>query len=313
MKSPSLDRLATALVGALLAGCASQVKEVSKLPPPPPANPIHASEFPGLKHRIAIVKFDDKTGYGNNLFGAVDDLGGQGADVFAAHLVKTGEFVVIERQQLASLQSEAKLQGQESQFASVSALAFGAVTEFGTKTEWEDHGVSKTKVQTAHAKVSIRLVDPSTGVAFFSEFGEADATNESSQTLGFGGKAGYDATLTDKALNGAIAKLTGNILNSLRNLPWHAPILDVQPGIVALGAGKSSNVKVGTVVAIYKPGKKVLNKATNTTIELPGTVVGKAKVTALFGEGIAEGAMAEIVSSKEPVTTDMQARMEVSP
>lgn len=313
MSSPNSSLPLLALAGSLLAGCASEVREVSKLPPPPPANPVHSSEYMGLKHRIAIVKFEDKTGYGNNLFGAVDDLGSQASDVFAAHMIKTGEFVVIERQQMDALQSEAKLQGKETQLASVSALAFGAVTEFGTKTEWEDHGLSKTKVQTAHAKVSIRLVDPTTGVAFFSEFGEADAKNEASQTLGFGGKAGYDATLTDKALNGALAKLTGNILNSLRNIPWHAPIIDVQPGIIALGAGKSSNVKVGTVVAIYKPGKKVLNKVTNSTIELPGTIVGKAKVTTLFGEGIAEGAMAEVVSSKEPVTTDMQVRMEVAP
>jgi hypothetical protein len=231
----------------------------------------------------------------------------------AADLIQTGEFVVIERQQMASLESEAKLQGQQPQFTSVTALAFGAVTEFGTKTEWQDQGLTKTKVQTAHAKVSIRLVDPATGVAFYSEFGQADATNEASQTLGFGSKSGYDATLTDRALNGAISKLVGNILNSLRQIPWHAPVLDVQPGVVALGAGKSSNVKVGTVVSLYKPGRKVLNKATNTTIELPGTVVGKAKVTALFGEGIAEGSMADIVESSEPITTDMQARMEVSP
>ena len=302
--------IAVGAVALLLGGCASEVKEVSKLPPPAPVNSVHASENLGLKHRIAIVKFEDKTGYGNNLFGAVDDLGGQAADVFAAHLIKTGEFFVIERQQLPALQSEAKLQGQESQLTSVSAMAFGAVTEFGTKTEWEDHGLTKTKVQTAHAKVAIRLVDPQTGVAFYSEFGEADAKNEASQTLGFGGKSGYDATLTDKALNGAIAKLTGNILNSLRNLPWHAPILDVQPGLIAVGAGKSSNVKPGTVVAIYKPGKKVVNKATNTKIELPGTIVGKAKVTTLFGDGIAEGSMATILESSEPITTDMQVRKE---
>jgi len=311
--SSRLDRPILVLSAILLAGCASEVREVSKAPPPPPPNPIHPVDHPGLKQRIAIVKFEDKSGYGNNLFGAVDDLGGQAADALAADLIQTGEFVVIERQQMASLDSEAKLQGQQPQFTSVTALAFGAVTEFGTKTEWQDQGLTKTKVQTAHAKVSIRLVDPATGVAFYSEFGQADATNETSQTLGFGSKAGYDATLTDRALNGAISKLTGNILNSLRGIPWHAPVLDVQPGVVALGAGKSSNVKVGTVVSLYKPGRKVLNKTTNTTIELPGTVVGKAKVTSLFGEGIAEGSMADILESSEPITTDMQARTEVSP
>lgn len=294
----------------LLGGCASQVKEVAPLPPAPPAVSVASLQEAGLKQRIATVKFEDKTGYGNNLFGAVDDLGSQAADLFSAHMIKTGQFVVIERQELPALQNEAKLQGAEAQFASVSALVFGAVTEFGTKTEWEDHGLTKVKVQTAHAKVAIRLVDPRTGVAFFSEFGEADARNESSQTLGFGGKADYDATLTDKALNGAIAKLTGNVMNSLKALPWRAPILDVQEGAVAIGAGKSSNLRVGAILDIYKPGKKIMNKATNTAVELPGTVVGKAKVLSLFGQGLGEGAMCQVLNVAGTVTTDMDVRLE---
>jgi hypothetical protein len=195
--------------------------------------------------------------------------------------------------------------------ASVTALAVGAVTEFGTKSEWVDYGLSKTKVQTAHAKVAIRLIDPKTGVAFYSEFGEADARNESSQTLGFGGKSGYDATLTDKALNGAVAKLTGNMLTSLRARPWRAPIVDVQGNTIAVGAGKSSNLRPGMMLDIYKPGKKVQNKASNSTMELPGAVVGKAKVVSLFGEGLQEGAMCEVQGAQQPVTTDYEAHAEV--
>ncbi len=301
--------LALILASATFFGCASTIKEVSM--PLTPTQMTAARPYVGLKHRIAIAKFEDKTGYGNNLFGAVDDLGGQAADVLSTHLVKTGEFVIIERQALPELQKEAALQGQQPQLASVTAIAVGAVTEFGTKSEWVDHGLSKTKVQTAHAKVAIRLIDPKTGVAFFSEFGEADARNESSQTLGFGGHAGYDATLTDRALNGAVAKLTGNMLISLHARPWRAPIVDVQGSTVAIGAGKSSNLKPGMFLSIYKPGKKVHNKASNTTMELPGTVVGRVKVATLFGEGIGEGAMCEVVASQESITTDFEAHAEV--
>jgi curli biogenesis system outer membrane secretion channel CsgG len=297
---------------ALSLGCASTVREVSAPPAPVSAMAGPPRPFLGLKHRIAIAKFEDKTGYGNNLFGAVDDIGNQAADILASHLIKTGEFIILERQSLPELQKEAALQGQASpQLASVTALAVGAVTEFGTKSEWVDYGVSKTKVQTAHAKVTIRLVDPKTGVAFFSEFGEADAHNESSQTLGFGGRADYDATLTDKALNGAIAKLTGNMLSTLHGRPWRAAIVDVQPGTIAIGAGKKSNLKPGMVLDVYKPGKKVHNKLDNTTMELPGSVVGKVKVTSLFGEETAEGAMCDVISSKEPITTDFETRAEV--
>lgn len=295
----------------LMGGCASQVHEKMVVPTPPPAVTVQEAAKPGLRHRLAIAKFEDKTGTANNLFGSVNDIGGQAADALTSHLIKTDEFVILERQNLKALENENALQGNTSQFVGVTALIFGSVMELGNKTEWMDAGLSKTKVQTCHAKVAIRLVDPKTGVAFFSEFGEADAKNQTSQTLGFGGKSDYDATLTDKAINGAIAKLTGNIMNSLHALPWKAPILDVQDGTVMIGAGKLSGVKVGDVLQIYKPGKQVKNKATGAMIELPGKSVGKIKVASLFGSDIlSEGAACTVVQTSETPTTDMEARME---
>ncbi len=298
----------------LLGGCASQVREKQVQPTPPPAVSVQEAAKPGLRHRIAIAKFEDKTGTQNNLFGAVNNVGGQAADALASHLIKSDEFVVLERQNMKELESENALQGRESQFVGVSAMIFGAVTELGNKTEWVDAGLSKTKVQTAHAKVTIRLVDPKTGVAFFSEFGEADAKNQASQTLGFGGKSDYDATLTDKAVNAAIAKLVGNIMNSLHSLPWKAPILDVQDGAIMVGAGKQTGLKTGDVLQIYKPGKQVKNKATGAMVELPGKVVGKIKVASLFGNDIlTEGAVCSLIQSTEAVTTDLEVRMEQTP
>lgn len=310
----SRNEILALLVPIALAGCASEIHEKAVQPPPKPlVSPLEALK-PGLKHRIAIAKFEDKTGTSNNLFGSVNDVGGQAADALAAHLIKTGEFVVLERQNLKDLENENKLQGKESQFVGVTALAFGSVTELGNKTEWEDAGLSKTKVQTAHAKVTIRLVDPKTGHAFYSEFGEADAKTEASQTLGFGGKAGYDASLTDKAVNGAIAKLTGNILNSLRALPWRAPVIDVADGVVTLGVGKSTGVKVGDRLQLYKPGRQVKNQATGANIELPGKVIGTLKVDNLIGTDVlSEAALCSVENSLEKATVGMEARMEVKP
>ncbi|MEN9306398.1 MAG: hypothetical protein RL173_330 [Fibrobacterota bacterium] len=311
-----MSRSKVVWIGALLmlGGCASQVREKAVAPTPPPAVSVKEAAKPGLRHRIAVAKFEDKTGSQNNLFGSVNNVGGQAADALASHLIKTDEFVVLERQNMKDLESENALQGNTSQFIGVSALIFGAVTELGNKTEWVDAGLSKTKVQTAHAKVTIRLVDPKTGVAFFSEFGEADAKNEANQTLGFGGKSGYDATLTDKAVNAAIAKLVGNIMNSLHALPWKAPILDVQDGVVMVGAGKQTGLKVGDMLQLYKPGKQVKNKATGAMVELPGKVVGKLKVNSLFGTDIlSEGAACTVAQSTENVTTDLEVRMEQTP
>jgi hypothetical protein len=192
----------------------------------------------------------------------------------------------------------------------VTALIFGSVTEFGTKTEHVDKGLAKSKVQTAHAKVTIRLVDPSTGQAFFAEFGEADAEKESNQVLGFGASAGYDATLTDKALNGAVTKLTGNVLKTLKGRPWKAPILDIQAGQVFIGAGARANLKVGQTLAVMKPGKTVKNPSTGALIELPGTRTARLKVESQFGDSdLTDGSLCSIVEGSD-IKTDYHVILE---
>jgi hypothetical protein len=179
----------------------------------------------------------------------------------------------------------------------------------GTKTEWTDAGLSKTKVQTAHAKVAIRMVDPNTGVAFYSEFGEANATNESTQTLGFGGKSGYDATLTDKALNGAITKLIGNMLNSLRAIPWSASVLDAQEAAVFITAGERTGVKIGQLLSVEKPGKKIKNPATGAMIQLPGTEIAQIRVVSQFGTNhLDEGSVCTVVSGG-PIEKNYQVKL----
>lgn len=288
--------LLSLMVMSVLSGCASQVRKVPIENSAPTKEVPLVEEKTGFKHRVAIAKFEDKTGYGNNLFGQINDLGSQSSDMLASHLIKSKRYVVIERKHLNDLNSENDIQGRKAEFANVSALVFGAVTEFGTKTEWVDAGLSKTKKQVARAKVSIRLVDPQTGVAFYSEFGEASATNEATQTLGFGGKATYDATLGDRALNGAIVKLVGNMMQSLDQQPWKTSIIDVSNGII-IGAGASSGLKKGDVLEVRGAARKIKNPATNSTILVPGDVVGKIRVVQLLGRGdLDQGAICDVVS-----------------
>jgi curli biogenesis system outer membrane secretion channel CsgG len=258
---------------------------------------------PGLKYRVSIAKFEDKTGYGSNLFGVIDDLGKQAADILASHLVKSGRVILVERQELEAVKAENALQNKEMPKSVVwsNALILGAVTEFGTKTDYQRAVFEAKKMQTAEAKVTIRMVDPETSVAFYSEFGHAAATKEATMKLGYGGASDYDATLSDKALNGAIVKLVNNILNTLINRPWEARIIDIQADKVFINAGERTGLKVGNKLDVVQPGKKVKNPASNATIQLPGTVVGMLEVESLFGTSeVDEGSVCKIVSGEKP-------------
>ena len=271
---------------------------------------------PGLKYRVAIAKFEDKTGYGSNLFGVIDDLGKQAADILASHLVKSGRVILVERQELEAVKAENALQQKEMPKSVVwsNALILGAVTEFGTKTDYQRSAFETKKMQTAEAKVTIRMVDPETSVAFYSEFGHAAATKEATQKLGYGGASDYDATLSDKALNGAIVKLVNNLLNTLINRPWEARIVDIQSDKVFINAGERTGLKVGDKLDLVQPGKKVKNPTTNATMQLPGTTVGLLEVESLFGTSdVDDGSVCKIVSGGKPTLENIVRMHEVKP
>lgn len=258
---------------------------------------------PGLKYRVAISKFEDKTGYGSNLFGVIDDLGTQAADILASHLVKSGRVILVERQGLDAVKAENELQQKEMPKSVVwaNALILGAVTEFGTKTDYQRAVFEAKKNQTADAKVTIRMVDPETSVAFYSEFGQASASKEATMKMGYGGASDYDATLSDKALNGAIVKLVNNILNTLINRPWEARIIDIQSDKIFINAGERTGLKVGDKLDLVQQGKKVKNPTTNAMMQLPGKVVGLLEVESLFGTSdVDDGSVCKIVSGEAP-------------
>jgi curli biogenesis system outer membrane secretion channel CsgG len=316
-----LTKFFSALIGAslILSGCAANQYHLDASPTAPSATTEKTvtPAFTGIKHRIGIAKFEDRSGYGTNLFGVVEDVGVQASEILTNDLVATGAFTVIEQRNLKTLVDEkAAMQagliadpGQiaDKPFLGVTAFIFGTITELGTKTAWNDAGLSKTKVEIAHAKVSIRMVDPQTGVAFFSENGEADVKNQSTQTLGFGGRIGYDGSLTDQAISRAISTLTAKMVAGLQSRPWKTNVLEVQDSILYIGAGKSTGLRVGDNLVVMNPGRRILNSETGSTFQLPGTLVASAKVISQFGAGAAdEGSICSISSKTQEVQKDFE-------
>jgi curli biogenesis system outer membrane secretion channel CsgG len=294
------------VLGLALAGCGAgpRVQRTEAAPQATrAAGELDYSQYrlAGPKRRVAIASFTDKTGYGSNLFGRADDLGKQAADMLASHLIKTGQFILLERENLGALLDEQKLQGATPEelgqgFIGVNALIFGAVTEFGVKTTGSEGVFSKSRVQTAHCKVTVRLVDPRTGQAWYSAFGEANAENEINEVMGFGGRASYDATLADKALNAAIVKLLGNVINELGNQPWRGAILDLQEGQVFVNAGARIGLRVGDILVAERPGKLVRNPQTGGMVQLPGREVARLRVDSQFGSSeLDEGSVCSLV------------------
>jgi curli biogenesis system outer membrane secretion channel CsgG len=201
-------------------GCVSRsVQEgVADRGPQVVAAPLPQAE----RMHVAIARFTNESTYGSGLFtdASGDRLGKQAADLLAKHLVGTQRFLVVERQDLGRLRSEADLKGvtpEEFQRSLVGAdaLILGSVAELGRETTGGMWLIGKEKTQRARARVVLRLVDAKTGTVFYTEEGSGEATVSATSTLGFGGTAGFDATLEGKAIDAAIVNMLNNVVRSL--------------------------------------------------------------------------------------------------
>ena len=205
----------------------------------------------------------------------------QALDILSSKLAASEKFILLDREDLDILVSEA---GEGMNKIGADYIILGSITEFGRKTEGEQKVFSSTKTQTVEAGVSIRLVEASTGLIIYSDEAKGYAETSSKQTMGIGGTAGYDATLSDKAISAALSQLVENIINKCMDKPWKSYILSVDDGTYIISGGASQGLVAGDKFNVYKKGKVVKNPQTGMDVELPGTKIGEITILTSFGD-----------------------------
>jgi curli biogenesis system outer membrane secretion channel CsgG len=251
-----------------------------------------------LKRKVAIGRFTNETRYGKTFLVDAnnDPLGKQVSDMLSTRLVASQKFLVFERPDIDKVKAEQSIT-HESGLVGVDALVMGSVTEFGRSTTGKSGFLSGTKVQTAHAKVEIRLVDVRTGYIFFTASGTGDASTESGEIAGFGSKADYDATLNDRAIGAAISDVQNSLITKLEERPWRTDILKVDGRQLYLSGGERQGIQVGDTLNVLKAGEKVKSGQSGFDITLPSKAVGQIRIVSRFGDNETnEGAVADIVS-----------------
>ena len=251
-----------------------------------------------LKRKVAIGRFTNETRYGKTfqVDANNDPLGKQVSDMLSTRLVASQKFLVFERPDLDKVKAEQSIT-HESGLVGVDALIVGSVTEFGRSTTGKSGFLSGTKVQTAHAKVEIRLVDVRTGYVFFTASGSGDATTESGEIAGFGSKADYDATLNDRAIGAAISDVQNSLISKLEERPWRTDILKVDGHQLYLSGGERQGLRVGDTLIVLKAGERLKSSQSGFDITLPAKQVGQIRIVSRFGDNETnEGAVADILS-----------------
>lgn len=244
---------------------------------------VYAQEEKTIKRKVAIGRFSNETQYAKGLFYDKDNdpMQKQAMDILSSKLASSGKFILLEREDLDLLVKET---GENMQKIGADYIILGSITEYGRKTEGHQKVFSSTKTQTVEAGVSIRLVETATGLIIYSDEAKGFAETTTKQTLGVGGTAGFDATLSDKAITAAINQLVENIINKCMDKPWQSYILAIDEDSYIISGGTSQGIAPNDVFNVYAKGKSVLNPQTGMKIELPGKKVGTVTVIQSIGD-----------------------------
>ncbi len=239
-----------------------------------------------IKRKVAIGRFSNETQYGKGIFydKENDPMGKQALDILSSKLAASGKFLLLERSDLASLLEEAKKGDNGLATIGADYMIIGSITEFGRKNVGKSGVFTNVKTQIVEAAVAIRLVDVSTGLIIYSDEGKGSAEITTKTTMGVGGKASYDATLSDKAISEAIGQLVENIINKCTDKPWRTFFLSFDNDAQLIAGGASQGIKTGDTFAVKTKGKKVKNPQTGVMIELPGKQIGTVTVSETAGD-----------------------------
>lgn len=178
----------------------------------------YGTTYTGPKTTLVVGNFQNRSNYMQGLFSSGDDqLGNQAKTILKTHLQQTNRFKVVDRDNMAQIQEEAQLRGQQQNLKGARYAISGAVTEFGRKVTGDKQffGVlGSGKNQIAYAKVSLNVVDVLTSEIIYSTQGAGEYQLSEREVVGFGSNAGYDATLNGKVLNFAITEAVNELVRA---------------------------------------------------------------------------------------------------
>lgn len=174
-----------------------------------------AAPYTGIRIPVSIGKFDNRSNFMRGVFSdGVDRLGSQAKTTLVAHLQQSQRFSVLDRDNMAETSQEAKIQGTAQTLRGASYVITGDISEFGRKDvgDMQLFGLlGRGKKQVAYAKITLNVVNALTSEVVFSARGAGEYELSNREVLGFGGTAGYDATLNGKVLDLAMREAVDSL------------------------------------------------------------------------------------------------------
>ena len=287
-------RLPACLMLLLAAGAFVVVVSAEAQSPTNPAAAVPLATAPsvavvgGPKKRIAVIKFD--AGGVATPTGGVDLGSGLAAQLTTA-LMNTGQFIVIERSELASVLREQEMSMQKLVASDTAAqaghllgaqyLVRASVTEFEQRAGGGGVRIGVGGVggagslglatNTGIVGIDLRLIDTTTGQVVQSQHAEAKvedrgiSTDVGSHGVAFGGDT-FTKTPLGRATQQAVDKAVAFVLDATKPLPWTGRVVDASADQVFVNAGANAGIRPGDRFAVSAITKQLTDPASGALL-----------------------------------------------
>lgn len=261
---------------------------------PPPAETVSAP-YTGPKKRVAVTKFDNKV---KGTYGSWN-IGEGMAEQLTTALVKTGRFVVVERQALQDVLGEQEL-GQSGvikketaakvgQVLGAQIIVRGVVSEFEQAESGGGGGIGIAgfriggRSSNAHVGIDIRLIDASSGQVLTSHnaVGKAEssgvAVGVSRGIVDFGADSFKNAPI-GQATRQAIEDAVKFIVDTMETVPFTAKVIKIEGKKIYINIGSNMNVRSGTKMYAYALGEDLVDPDTGLRLGADEKLLGTVEV-----------------------------------
>jgi curli biogenesis system outer membrane secretion channel CsgG len=227
--------------------------------------------------------------------------------MLVTELVKTDQFMVIERQELNKILEEQGLgmsgavtpqsAAQVGKLLGVELMVMGSVSEFGEKKSGMGGSIGKLGIggkvtkREARAVVDVRLVNTSTGEIVLAESAEGEESDTGLDKIDvadidFGNPTHWDNTILGKASRKSIDKCVGFISKAMDKIPWEGKVIKANDdGTLYMKPGSAGGVKQGMEFAVYSQGEELIDPDTGISLGSEEQKIGSIKVVQDIGDG----------------------------
>lgn len=244
-------------------------------------------------------------------------------------LINDGRFVVVERQALASIQTEQQLGssgGARVETAAASGgltganlVIKGAITKYnpnagggGLSIGGAPAGMFSAgaglRTRKTTVSISLRLIDTTTGQVIATVNADGSASGQQADaglinktdgsTLGANT---FRETAIGKAVQDAILKAVNQIVLNAGGVPWSGLVVENRGGQVYVNAGADQNVQAGMTFGIYRKGEALIDPGTGQVLDLAMERLGSIRI----GTVREKFSIGQVVEGQEPSRGDL--------